>query len=108
MATLFDQPPRQETLAGYMHWIRARAPEFGFSLDTMSAADWQALCDIVRTALSIQNADAQDEQLAGFGQLLGNLGDSLSDIGDSFRDSNGCDAAGALQRALEVNGRQPE
>jgi hypothetical protein len=105
MATLFDQPPRQETLAG--HWIRARAGEFGFSLDTMTAADWRALCDIVRTALAIQNADTQDEQLAGFGQLLSNIGDSLSDIGDSLRDSGGYDAV-ALQRALEVNRRRPE
>ena len=108
MATLYDQPPRQETLAAYMHWICDRAPEFGFSPNAMTAADWRALCDIVRTALAIQTADARDEQLAGFGQLIGNIGDSLSGIDDSFRDFNGCDPAGALQRALEVNGRQPD
>jgi hypothetical protein len=114
MGTLFDQPPRQETLAGYMHWIRARAPEFGFSPDAMTAADWRALCVIVRTALAIQDADAQDEQLAGFGQLIGSIGDSLSDIGDSLsdigdslRDFNSGDAA-TMQRVLEMSGRQPE
>ena len=97
-------PPRQETLTSYMRWIRARAPEFGFSPDAMTAADWRALCDIVRTALAIQNADAQDEQLAGFGQLISNIGDSLSDIGDSFRDSSSCGAA-TVQRALETRGQ---
>jgi hypothetical protein len=91
-----------------MHWIRARAPEFGFSPDAMTAADWRALCDIVRAALAIQSADALDEQLGGFGQLISNIGDSLGGIDDSFRDFNGCGAAGALALVREVNGRQPE
>jgi hypothetical protein len=99
MATLYDQPPRQESLAGYMHWICAQARKFGFDPDAMTAADWHALCDIVRTALAIQSADALDEQLGGFGDLIGNIGNSLSGIDDSFRDFNGSGAADQLAAA---------
>ena len=70
MGTLFDQSPRQETLDNYVHTIRSIARNAGFDTDNMTPAEWHAACDLARTALAIQSADALDEQLAGLGHIL--------------------------------------
>jgi hypothetical protein len=89
MSTLFDQPPRQESLVRCMIWIRMIARDVGFNPDKMQAEDWHALCDLVRTALAIQSADAFDEQIAGFGLILrDDLAGGLNAIADAIKESS--------------------
>ena len=71
MATLFDQPPRHDTLGLYVSWVHNNGVDLGF--DMKDPRQVRAACDIIHTALAIQNADALDEQLGGFGQLLQNF-----------------------------------
>ena len=68
MATLFDQPPRQDALSLYVSWVHTNGVDLGF--DMKDPKQVHAACDLIRTALAIQNADTLDEQLGGFGELL--------------------------------------
>lgn len=68
MGTLFDQPPRQESLSQISAWICIVGTELGFNMKKPD--DVHAACDIIRTALAVQSADVLDEQLSGFGHLL--------------------------------------
>ena len=79
MGTLFSQPPREERLLRWGAGSIARALEIMQIPDTRkpTPAEWHAACDIVRTALAVQSADAQDEQLAGFGEILVRIADAL-------------------------------
>jgi hypothetical protein len=81
MGTLYHQRPRTETLHSYMHSI-SRALEF-MKVPTNrkpTPAEWHAACDMVRTALAIQSADALDEQLCGFGLILDRIASALADL----------------------------
>jgi hypothetical protein len=53
--------------------------------------DWRDSCDLTRTALAVQSADIQDEQLAGFGNILNNLVEAINqlrnDITESFKEA---------------------
>jgi len=82
MGTLFDQPPRQESVNGYVYTVRRVAAEMGYALDTIKPAEWHAACDVVRTALALQTADALDEQLAGFGEILKELVAAIEKLGE--------------------------
>jgi hypothetical protein len=79
MGTLFDQPPRGESLGKIMRGLHMQAADFGFP-DPMTPADWHAFCDLVRTALVVQSADIFDEQLGGFGDILNRLVEALGEI----------------------------
>ena len=68
MATLFSQPPRQDTLKEYAIWVCNIGHELGYQMDDPKQV--RAACDVIQVALMIQNADVLDEQLGGFGQLL--------------------------------------
>jgi hypothetical protein len=81
MATLFDQPPRQQSLESYVSLIETIALRFGFFPKKMSPAEWHVVCDLVRTALAIQSADVLDEQLGGFGDILR---DAVTAISNGF------------------------
>jgi hypothetical protein len=74
MGTLFNQRPRQETLMeGYLSTVRYALLEMGVQPEHATPDQWIAACEIVKAALAVQNADALDEQLAGFGELLRDL-----------------------------------
>lgn len=76
MGTLFNQRPRQETLSSYFHEIE-KALELMNVHGPLTPAQWHAACDIVRTALAIQSADALDEQLGGLGAIVQELVEKL-------------------------------
>jgi hypothetical protein len=80
MGTLFDQSPRQETLDSYAHTILSIARNAGFDTDNMTPAEWHAACDLARTALAIQSADALDEQLAGLGHILQQIAGAIEGV----------------------------
>ena len=80
MGTLFDQSPRQETLDSYAHTIRSIARNAGFDTDNMTPAEWHAACDLARTALAIQSADALGEQLAGLGHILQQIAGAIEEV----------------------------
>jgi hypothetical protein len=77
MGTLLDQPERQ--FYSTMRLIQAWGRDLDFP-ELMEPADWHALCDLVRTAIAVQNADIQDEQLAGFGEILQNLVEAIREM----------------------------
>ncbi len=67
MATVYDQPPRQQTLSrGHdevWDWVRKY---MGVSEPKhVTPEQWQAAAAVVRTSLAIQSADALDEQISG-------------------------------------------
>jgi len=68
MGTLFDQPARINSLASIAEWVCLTGTDLGFNMKTPDGV--RAACDIIRTALMIQNADVLDEQLGGLGSLL--------------------------------------
>jgi hypothetical protein len=69
MGTLLNQKPRQDYLGGdAITWLMETMRQNGF--DPEKRDDVHAFCDLMRTALAIQSADALDEQLAGFGEIL--------------------------------------
>lgn len=79
MGTLFDQAERQKYLgSNAIPWLMTIMRENGF--DPKKRDDVHAFCDLMKTALAIQNADALDEQLAGFGEILSRLSDGIIDI----------------------------
>lgn len=91
MGTLYHQRPRQDTI-DYYHNVIVKALAL-MGLDerdvntgkvAVTPAQWHAACDITRTALAIQSADAGDEQLAGFGELVSRLVDELSRLVDEL------------------------
>lgn len=71
MATLYDQPPRSNSLQNYVSDVISTADTMfpGITIRGMSVDQWQAAARVTEVALQIQNADARDEQLAGFGEL---------------------------------------
>ena len=68
MATLFNQPPRQDKLQEYALWVCNVGRELGYQMDDPKQV--RAACDVIHVALMVQNADVLDEQLGGFGELL--------------------------------------
>jgi hypothetical protein len=77
MGTLFNQRPRQDTLESYISTVEYAVRTLGFKREKMTPADWHVVCDVARTALAIQNADAMDEQLAGFGEILQTIAENV-------------------------------
>ena len=59
---------RQDALREYTIWVCNVGRELGYKMDDPEQV--RAACDVIRTALAVQNADVLDEQLDGFGQLL--------------------------------------
>jgi hypothetical protein len=86
MGTLHNQPARQEHLKYYVSSIAAVAKQIGYNPDKMTPAQWHVACDVARTALAIQNADALDEQLSGFGEILHSMSESISRAADELAD----------------------
>jgi hypothetical protein len=84
MGTLFDQPPRQDSLKYYVCSITETAELMGYSTGKMTPAQWHAACDVTRAALAIQNADRLDEQLAGFGEILRDIGGAIGEIANAM------------------------
>jgi hypothetical protein len=80
MPTLYDQPPRQDGLENYASSIKHQVRLMFGSKNRYTPAEWHAACDVVRTACVIQSGDVQDEQLAGFANLLQELLSRLSMI----------------------------
>lgn len=79
MGTLFNQPERQAYLGGNaLVWLLGIMHEHDF--DPKKPNDVHAFCDLMRTALAIQSADALDEQLAGFGELLQSLIEAINGL----------------------------
>lgn len=82
MGTLFDQPPRQESLDRLFSYVERKAREIAVKADFPTNAEYHVACDMIRTALAVQSADVLDEQLGGFGHILERIADSLEKISD--------------------------
>jgi hypothetical protein len=76
MGTLGNQPPRDPSIGHILKIIK----EMGWKFDTMTPEKWHAACEVTRTALAIENADALDEQLGGFGEILNRLCDVIEGL----------------------------
>ena len=74
MGTLSGQKPRQESVHKYTHdVVEVLRDVVGTDPGVATPADWHAACDVLRTAFLIQDGDARDEQLSGFGGLFEEL-----------------------------------
>tara|TARA_Y100000310_G_scaffold251886_1_gene258514 strand:+ start:487 stop:753 length:267 start_codon:yes stop_codon:yes gene_type:complete len=84
MGTLFEQQPRQNAVKyfspkgniDWCRWIDKQAIDLGWEVsDVLKAFEIQELEKA--NALTLQDGDAKDEQLSGFGEILQNLVDVL-------------------------------
>ena len=76
MGTLQNQRPRQESIESYVSTVCYTAEQIypGKARDKMTPEEWKAAAAVMTAALGMQSADALDEQLAGFGEILQGLG----------------------------------
>lgn len=104
MATLHDQPPRQQPLSRYYNevwnWIRtymgASDPK------DVTPEQWQAAAAVVRTSLAIQSADTFNERISGaVTELTQAIAESaFADPEGAHRDQGIADALFALADGL--------
>jgi hypothetical protein len=85
MSTLFSQPPREHKRAmstnidDFLTLARDLAQKHKVDVTTVVAVK-HALELQRRNDLQVANGDAFDEQMAGFGEVLGNIASSLQGI----------------------------
>jgi len=79
MGTLQHQNPRVDTIQGYVSTLGNIAEQmYPHKMQRdLQPEEWHAVAAITQAALAIQSADALDEQLAGFGEILGHIADCL-------------------------------
>jgi hypothetical protein len=71
MGTLFNQRPREECARLHIdNVLRQIAYIIDKPLDKLNVEELRVGVEVVRLAHAVQGADALDEQLAGFGQIL--------------------------------------
>jgi hypothetical protein len=86
MGTLFDQPPRLESLGKLFDYVRSEAQKIAKNPKAPTLEELQVASEMVRAALAIQSADVLDEQLGGFGSILEGIADSLERISNVRHD----------------------
>ena len=77
MGTLFSQAARWEGLGAA--GIEGVAVEMFPKAGELTPEQWHAACDVARTSLTVQSADAFDEQFAGFGEIAIRLVEALEE-----------------------------
>jgi len=106
MATLHDQPPRQQTLDRYYgdiwEWVQKY---MGATEPTaVTPQQWQAAAAVVRTALAIQSADAFDEQVSG---AVTELAQALAGIAEALHGGSRFSVADILRETVFADPEGP-
>ena len=92
MGTLLEQPPREECLRhlstsstiDWCKWVQTQAENLGWEIsDVLKAFEINQLEKA--NALALRDADAIDEQQAGFGELFESLNSAILDLSDSCK-----------------------
>lgn len=106
MATLHDQPPRQQTLGRYYGDIWGWIQKYIGATDpaAVTPEQWQAAAAVVRTALAIQSADAFDEQVSG---AVAELSHAMTGIAEALRGDSRFSVADILRETAFADPEGP-